>query len=710
LFKNTGFIINIYYKTAFIILTTLVALLATVYWTAKELVLTRFEALETQLMQQDLGRLDAALQREIDSLLTINLDWSEWDDTYHYMQDFSDSYVESNIDSSTFYNLKLVSILFLDTHFTVKKQFSYNFETQLMVKQSDSFIRKIINLHSQQHPNNTLAGIVKINQELYLLSSQPILTSDAKGPHRGNLVFIRPFDETLIKSLAQQTFLQVKFLNPNMLPKREDSSKPVTHVNNKQHISTINNGQIIGYSSVNDIAGTQILAAQIIKSRSIFQQGQVLLSSFTNMLALAGLLFAVLVLWLFRQIVLRRLYQLSQRLIAISLDQHSGQRVEVQGYDEIGQVAKATNILLVSLENAFQQRQRDLERQKIQNNLLVGLAKETIIVQGKLKEVSQKVTEAILKGCNVDRASLWLFDDEMNHFICVDHLNKVTFEHGTDLSLPYSYLRQLIAQLRRTGTLKLEDSTQAVETLPVSESLGSKNNAQAQIVVSVKYKGQLHGFIVAENFEPNRSTSIDEEVFLLSICDFVEQTIAAKERIKLEKELWKLASYDNLTEIPNRSYFYRCLESAIEKAKLQQRVMALLFIDLDKFKQINDNFGHAAGDEMLKQVAKRMKLSVRDEDILARMGGDEFTILLTKISAPEDALKVAQKIVKYIANPITYNGKQLFPGCSIGISIYPEHACTSDVLLNLADSAMYSAKTAGRNRVKLYSPDSPTGQ
>jgi len=134
--------------------------------------------------------------------------------------------------------------------------------------------------------------------------------------------------------------------------------------------------------------------------------------------------------------------------------------------------------------------------------------------------------------------------------------------------------------------------------------------------------------------------------------------------------------------------------------------MALIFIDLDKFKMVNDTYGHAAGDEMLKQVAKRLKLAVREDDMIARLGGDEFTVLLTKISSPDDALKVANKLIKNIANPFTFEGNQFYPGCSAGISLYPQHATESDQLLAFADCAMYDAKVSGQNMAKTYIPES----
>ncbi|KAB0480034.1 diguanylate cyclase (GGDEF) domain-containing protein [Pseudomonas reinekei] len=157
------------------------------------------------------------------------------------------------------------------------------------------------------------------------------------------------------------------------------------------------------------------------------------------------------------------------------------------------------------------------------------------------------------------------------------------------------------------------------------------------------------------------------------------------------------ASHDSLTGLPNRAFFEGRLMRALRNAnKLNERV-AVLFLDSDRFKAINDNFGHAAGDAVLVAVAKRVRAQLREEDLVARLGGDEFAVLLTPLHRTEDAKRIADKIIASMDAPIVLPGDhQTMTSLSIGIAVYPEHGVTPGTLLNAADEAMYQAKRLAR--------------
>ena len=157
------------------------------------------------------------------------------------------------------------------------------------------------------------------------------------------------------------------------------------------------------------------------------------------------------------------------------------------------------------------------------------------------------------------------------------------------------------------------------------------------------------------------------------------------------------ASHDSLTGLPNRAFFEGRLMRALRNAnKLNERV-AVLFLDSDRFKEINDNFGHAAGDAVLVAVAKRVRAQLREEDLVARLGGDEFAVLLTPLHKTEDAERIADKIIASMDAPIVLPGDhQTLTSLSIGIAVYPDHGVTPGTLLNAADEAMYQAKRLAR--------------
>ena len=164
-----------------------------------------------------------------------------------------------------------------------------------------------------------------------------------------------------------------------------------------------------------------------------------------------------------------------------------------------------------------------------------------------------------------------------------------------------------------------------------------------------------------------------------------------------------LANHDVLTGLPNRTLFVDRLQRAILKARREKSLFALLYIDIDRFKQINDQHGHAAGDEVLKACCNRMMASIRDSDSLGRLGGDEFVVLLEDLRDPQDALEIAKKFQAAVAMGVNTSGEHIATTVSIGIAIFPLDADSEEGLFKRADTAMYYSKQNGRNRIYLYS-------
>jgi len=176
-----------------------------------------------------------------------------------------------------------------------------------------------------------------------------------------------------------------------------------------------------------------------------------------------------------------------------------------------------------------------------------------------------------------------------------------------------------------------------------------------------------------------------------------ELAVANQELERLRAQEYLLARYDTVTGLPARSLFEDRLEQAIELASRNDQTVCVLFIDLDHFKHVNDTHGHAAGDLLLKEVGQRMIDTVRASDTVARIGGDEFAIILQNPAEPKDAKIVAQKLIAVIRQPIQIREATACVGASAGIAMYPENAKTADNLLKCADEAMYDVKRNGRN-------------
>ncbi|ABB31229.2 diguanylate cyclase/phosphodiesterase with PAS/PAC sensor(s) [Geobacter metallireducens RCH3] len=190
----------------------------------------------------------------------------------------------------------------------------------------------------------------------------------------------------------------------------------------------------------------------------------------------------------------------------------------------------------------------------------------------------------------------------------------------------------------------------------------------------------------------------DESSVIWSICRDIT------ERKHAEEQLYRLAHHDTLTGLPNRILFMDRLQQAKALANRYRYQVAVLFLDLDRFKIINDTLGHPVGDHLLQQVAHRIAGCVREVDTVARIGGDEFTIILVNVDTVEDVKRMGQKILKTLAAPFNIDTHELFVTASIGISLFPSDGDNLDQLVKKADIAMYCVKGEGRNNVQFYSP------
>lgn len=181
-----------------------------------------------------------------------------------------------------------------------------------------------------------------------------------------------------------------------------------------------------------------------------------------------------------------------------------------------------------------------------------------------------------------------------------------------------------------------------------------------------------------------------------------ERTFAFNSLEKAQKALRKVAHYDSVTGLPNRNLFRDRLQFALERLKRKKELHALMYLDLDHFKTINDTYGHDIGDKLLKSFGSSIKTCIRSADVAARLGGDEFVILLENITEPDQALKIGTKIIKKINQPIKIKKLTLLVTTSIGLTFFEDDSKESHEIIKEADQALYQAKKTGRNNIKMF--------
>jgi diguanylate cyclase (GGDEF)-like protein len=234
---------------------------------------------------------------------------------------------------------------------------------------------------------------------------------------------------------------------------------------------------------------------------------------------------------------------------------------------------------------------------------------------------------------------------------------------------------------------------------PLAAMHGLRGGLDAGVVAGARLSGVLGVYTDTE-----RSFDDADAEFLRGIATILATAI---ERQEARNRLTYLAQYDALTNLPNRRRLGACLEEAIAQAALHGRRAAVMFIDLDRFKNVNDMLGHGVGDQLLVQAAARLEGCARRGDLVARLGGDEFAVVLPQLEAHHDneadAAQVAGRIIEALAQPFHLQGQQLFVTASIGIASYPRDGASAEQLLKSADTAMYGAKNSGRNNYQFYS-------
>jgi diguanylate cyclase (GGDEF)-like protein len=353
--------------------------------------------------------------------------------------------------------------------------------------------------------------------------------------------------------------------------------------------------------------------------------------------------------------------------------------------------------------------EREQQKERISCMLAALSATNEAIMRARSRdELFQLVCEAVVEGAKFTSTTIALAQPDSEFLKVVattgptaDYIRTLRF--STSAQRPEG--RGLSGTAFRTGQPSVSNDFQA--DLRTSHWHGSATGTKSGAGLPLMVGGKPVGVFLFLSSE--RDTFTPDLVELLrrlaeNVSFALQNFDRADEKIRADQQIQYLATHDGLTGLPNRMMFNQLLEQSIKSARRKESKCAVLFIDLDRFKIINDSLGHSVGDALLVEVANRLRSSVRESDVVARLGGDEFVIVLSEIFDSDQIAMVARKVLSGLVSPLNLAGHDCRTTGSIGIAIFPDNGGDAQTLTKNADMAMYLAKEEGKNDFRFYSP------
>lgn len=633
-------------KTLITICTTLILMILIIYSITSVILLGGYAKLEKQNIIQSAGQAMELINDELVQLKSVVGDWAPWNDTYRFIQNTNQEYIDDNLMDFTVVNLYVNFLLFINNAGEIVYCKYVNLETgqgegcpesiKSYLSSEGSFLLR------SEGKKETLTGLALLPEDPVLLASAPILTSQFKGPVMGTLIAGRYLNTSEIKRLASKVNLSIALerMDSHSLSDGFKKAKRSLSPEKKIAIMEFNDNTIGAYSLLTDLHGKPILILGIDKERIIFAQGKTNMRYLVFSLLITGLVFIVATLIFLEVTVLSRLVRLNREVKNIGSTGNLFAKTTITGRDELAALATEINLMLESVR--------------------ISTERDRAI----LESIEDAYFELDLAG------NLTFYNDSLSRL----------FRHGKQ-------------DLRQVNYRELLDETSAKKAFKTFEQLYKTGNPIRSMETEFK-------------FENDQKIYLESTVSLIK--DNTGKTIGFRgisrdvtEQKESSRKLVYMVYHDSLTGLLNRKAFHENLEKELSYAERYKQQRVVLYIDLDKFKNVNDTYGHDAGDRFLKEFANRVKKTLRQTDIIYRLGGDEFAVILTNPQDPTPEI-VAQRIIDVMAEPFFIKSKTIdFVTTSIGISFYPLNGTDVETLLQCADKAMYEAKKE-RNRYFIF--------
>ncbi len=663
---------KILYKVPLIVAATIVFYLVTVFSLGVLYMQPSFQKLQRDAARQNMDRAIAAVSRESRSLARTARDWSQWDDTYEFAMTGSPSFVEENLippESWEGIGADLIAAYRMDGALLYQgryeKEAGHVHPETLFPTEAPPGSPYLLEAGDVRD----ITGFINTQGGVYMIASTPILRSDASGKAAGSLIMGLRVDEELSAEIGEQISVQTSLapFSGAALPAQAGPigrgfdtiimEAPLTHT-------------LRGYHVIRDLWNNPVLVVSTETPAEISDWAGRTMRMSGGVLIAAGVLFCLFLYILLRRAVVKPVTGIRAFIDRLSAEESAAMpAAALRRRDELGGLAQA-----------FLHMAESLSAKRVELRAANEALEEKIAARTKDLQATNEKLHLMAKVVETTSESVVVTDLEGT----ILSVNKSFCETSgySEAELLGQNPRILKSGRHDASFYKLMWGKVLSEGWWAGEIWDRRKNGE------VFPKWLTINLINDGNGKPMRYVGLSSDITHIK---------------KTEERLHQLAYVDPLTSLPNRTLFRDRLERTLLRCQRYGTQAGLLFLDLDRFKYINDAMGHAVGDLVLVEAARRISSRVRKSDTVCRLGGDEFTIILEQVHKRDDMGEIAQGIIEVLSKPVTATGRHVFIGASIGIAVFPDDDRTVEGLTRKADAAMYQAKESGRNTFRFVS-------
>ena len=357
---------------------------------------------------------------------------------------------------------------------------------------------------------------------------------------------------------------------------------------------------------------------------------------------------------------------------------------------------------ITKVRTAERRIQELLLRTQAQLQVVGQISQSDLLLAGNVESLAREVTELVSKATGCERVNVWRFNEDESELRCIDLFEATPGRHSSGMVLREKDFKQEIAILKQSKYVNADDPLTDPRTAGYVESYVKPLGITAMLDTTIQASGRNFGLLCLEHVGRKHHWEEDEIAFAGQLADKLGIAIISGMRRRAEAKIRHLARHDNLTGLANRAVFVEALQQEMASVRRGGRSFAVLYLDLDHFKDVNDTLGHPIGDLLLQAVAERLQASIRETDTVARFGGDEFAVLEPDMQEPEGAAVLADKILKTLSDPFSIRGNEIRSGTSIGIAVCGPNSPDAEALLSHADEALYRAKSKERGTYRFF--------